>query len=115
MLGKEPLYQDPKMALAGLFPAAVVLALSYYFLNSGTVALMVALDSDGSAYRIWRENFVWHAVNYFACTFAAVLISVHGSLITPYTLMAAGLVVMTIYACYRNLLGRFAPGTDDGN
>lgn len=105
---KGPLYRDSESGFAGLFPAAVILALGYYLLNSGTVALMVALDSHGSTYRIWKENFVWHAVNYFACTLAAVFISIHGSLISAPTLATAGLVVMTIYAGYKNHLGRLA-------
>jgi hypothetical protein len=107
VLGKGPLVHDPVTGFAGLFFAAVILALGYYLLNSGTVALMVSLDSGQNAYLIWKENFLWHAINYFACTFAAVLISVHGSLITPHTLLGAGLMVMTLYAGYRNILGRF--------
>lgn len=109
VLGKGPLHHNPEMTLAGLFPAAVILALSYYLLNSATVALMVALESRKSACCIWKENFLWHAINYIACTFGAVLITVNGSLITPLTLAAAVLVVMTIYVGYRNVLGRIAP------
>ncbi len=109
VLGKGPLYHNPEMTLAGFFPAAVILALSYYLLNSGTVALMVALESHKSACRIWKENFLWHAINYIACTFAAVLITVNGSLITPLTLLAAVVVVTTINVGCRNILGRIAP------
>lgn len=103
------LHRNPEVALAGLLPAAVILALSYYLLNSGTVALMLALESHKGVCRIWKENFLWHAINYFACTFGAVLITVHGSLITPLTLGAAVLVVMIIYVGCRNILGRIAP------
>jgi len=108
VLGRGPLLKDPGISLVGSFPAAVILALAYYLSNSGTVATMVALERKMNVYRIWRNHFVWHSVNYFACTFGAVLIAFNGSLMTPATMVAAGLVVTTIYAGYTNVLGKLA-------
>lgn len=107
-LGSGPLSRGPAANLAGLFPSAVVLALCYYVLNSGTVAIMVALESRKSAYRVWKENFLWHPVNYLVCTLGALLISICGDLITAPALIALGLVVLTIYSAYRIVLGRLA-------
>jgi hypothetical protein len=108
VLGRDPLYQDPGVSLAGLFPAAALLALAYYLLNSVTVAAIVALESGKSIFRFWLDHFVWHSINYFACTFGAVLIAVHSRSITPFHLAAAGLVVTIIYCAYRNVLGKLA-------
>ena len=106
--GRGPLHHDPGALFAGSLPAALVLALSYYLLNSGTVAIMVALESRKSVYRIWKENFLWQSVNYLACAFGAVLLSNNGDPVTPLVLAPAGLVVTIIYASYRTVLGKMA-------
>ena len=106
--GTGPFCQSPGSFPPNLFLAVVILALGYYLLNSGSVALMVALDSGGNAYRIWKENFVWQVMNYFACAFAAILISLNSSLFSPSVLISLGLVVMIIDMAYRNLLRRLA-------
>ena len=57
----------------------------------------------------WKNNFLWYSISYLACTFGAVLIAVNSDLVTPVSLLAAGLVVLTTYAAYRIFLGKLTP------
>jgi len=108
VLGSAPLCQAPTIAVADLLVAAVILALAYYLLNSGTVALMLALESRKGFCGIWRANFLLYSLNYFASAFGAALIALNGNLITLINLLAAGLVVTILYAAYRILHGKLA-------
>lgn len=108
VLRNGPLYQNHEVTFTGLLPSAGVLALSYYLLNSGTVAIMVALESRRNIVRIWKENFLWCSINYFAGTLGAIFIATNGDLITSPNLIMAGLMVVTIYAVHRSVLGKLA-------
>jgi uncharacterized membrane protein len=99
--------QDPA-ALFGLLPAALALALSYYLLNSATVSIMLALESHRGIYGIWKENFLWLALNYLTGAFGAALLSHNGDEVTPVLLISIGCVVTIIYVSCRTILSRLA-------
>lgn len=56
-----------------LFPL-VVFTLAYFSLNSGIIAFAISLEKNLSAFRIWREHFIWLSLNYFGGASIAVLL-----------------------------------------
>jgi hypothetical protein len=96
----------PVLRLYGPLPAGLVLALSYHLLNSVTVAVMLAIETQIGAFRIWKDNFVWLLGNYLAGALGAVLLSGQDGGLTP-LIVAAGTVVIIIFGSYKTILGRF--------
>jgi len=48
------------------FPAVAASSLSYFLVNTGTVATVIALCTDQNIPRLWKETFLWTAPSYFA-------------------------------------------------
>jgi len=46
----------------------------YFLLNSWLIAIAVALEQQGSAFRVWRTNFLWLSLNYFSGASVAALL-----------------------------------------
>jgi diguanylate cyclase (GGDEF)-like protein/PAS domain S-box-containing protein len=51
--------------------AICLMAVVQYVFNSGLVAIAVALRSDKPLWQMWRENFLWTSITYFAGASAA--------------------------------------------
>ena len=51
-----------------------MLAVIYFLLNSGLIALAVALEQRVSAFTVWRTNFLWLSLNYFSGASVAALL-----------------------------------------
>ena len=58
-LAEKPIAQNPDMIPASAFFPVMVLAISYYLLNSTCVAIIVALQAERSLAQVWRENLLW--------------------------------------------------------
>jgi putative nucleotidyltransferase with HDIG domain len=56
-----------------LVPATIAMAGAFFALNSGLNAMAVALESGGSAFKIWRRHAWYLAVNYDAAASLATL------------------------------------------
>jgi putative nucleotidyltransferase with HDIG domain len=52
----------------------IAFTLAYFSLNSGIIAIAISLEKRISAFRIWREHFVWLSLNYFGGASIAVLL-----------------------------------------
>jgi putative nucleotidyltransferase with HDIG domain len=50
------------------------LAAVYFILNSGLIAVAVALHNRQSAFQIWREHFLWLGLGYFAAASVAMCV-----------------------------------------
>jgi putative nucleotidyltransferase with HDIG domain len=75
LAGIPPLHEQPSR-LPEYFLPLVVMAGSYFILNSSFVAFALALERGISAFGIWRNNFLWLSVNYFGgASVAALLVS----------------------------------------
>ena len=63
---------DPVMS----FPAIAAACLTYYAINTGGVALIIALCTAQNPLNLWRETFLWTAPSYFAgaCISAVALL-----------------------------------------
>jgi putative nucleotidyltransferase with HDIG domain len=59
-----------------LIPALILLAGLYFLLNSGLIAVAVALESKRSPVRIWYEHFLWLSIGYFAAASVALALIV---------------------------------------
>jgi hypothetical protein len=100
---------------ARLVPSALVLAMSYFLLNSMTVAAMVSLERHKSVYRIWRDNFLWQSLNFAASGFAAALVALGGNVLTPSSLIAMGFFLAIVHTTCRLVTERFSESTDPEN
>ncbi len=60
----------------GLLIPLVLLASSYFLLNSGLTAGIVALDADEHPLKVWRAHFLWLAPSYAAAASVALLLVV---------------------------------------
>ncbi len=102
----------PESLLLGGFAGALVdlliplgiLAFSHYLLNSGFVALIVALEKRKSFIRIWMDGFLWTSITYFAGVSAATFIAAVIGDITPQVLGVAVPVLLAVYYTYKTYL-----------
>lgn len=82
-----------------------------FFINSGLVALALSVERGTSAFGIWRHQFMWLSVNYFAGASVAALLVVYARTVD---LAILGVVIPLIaisYLTFRTTLGRL----DDAN
>jgi diguanylate cyclase (GGDEF)-like protein/putative nucleotidyltransferase with HDIG domain len=56
-----------------LFPL-VLLAVTYFLLNSWLMAIAIGLENRKSPLEVWREHFVWLCLNYFGGASVAILL-----------------------------------------
>lgn len=68
-----PLATAPRPIL-GLVVPLLMLAVLYFLLNSWLIAIAVALEQRGSAFNVWRKNFLWLSLNYFSGASVAALL-----------------------------------------
>jgi diguanylate cyclase (GGDEF)-like protein/putative nucleotidyltransferase with HDIG domain len=108
LAGIAPLAQAPRPILGLVFPL-LVLAVVYFLLNSWLIAFAVALEQRGSAFVVWRRNFLWLSLNYFSgASVAALLLPyLHGPGYGFARIIAILLPLLLIsYLTLRTALGR---------
>jgi len=106
MLGREPLYSRPLHSFYDIFFPLGVLAFTHYLCNSGTVAIIVALELRKNVFEIWLDSFLWTSITYFAGAGAAGLVAVTIGSITPQVFAVAVPVVLAVYLTYKTYLDR---------
>ena len=62
------------ISIKGLLLPLLGFTATYFFLNSGIIAIAIALERKLSALDIWRNNFLWLSLNYFGGASVAVLL-----------------------------------------
>jgi diguanylate cyclase (GGDEF)-like protein/PAS domain S-box-containing protein len=81
--------------------AAVCLAgLVQYAANSGMVAVGVALKAGHPLWQMWRQNFLWTSLTYFAGASAAGIIAKLIAAFGLYAFLAAAPIVVVVYFTY---------------
>jgi len=110
LLGRGPLYQADRVEFGLIFPPSLALAISYYVLNALSVSFIVALQSEVSAIRVWRENLLWGIATYVTCALGAVLISAGILAVHPGIAIGILLLLAAVYATYRALGQKPPPG-----
>jgi diguanylate cyclase (GGDEF)-like protein/PAS domain S-box-containing protein len=80
--------------------AICVMALVQYVLNSGLVAVGVALKAGQPVWQMWRQNFLWTSLTYFAGASAAGIIAKLIEAFGLYAFLATGPIVVVVYFTY---------------
>jgi len=63
----------------GTYPAVAGASLAYFLVNTGGIAVVLALCTKQDAWKLWRETFLWTAPSYFAggCVGALAMLVLH--------------------------------------
>ncbi|MDT5295710.1 MAG: hypothetical protein QOJ76_2590, partial [Acidobacteriota bacterium] len=80
--------------------AVCVMALVQYVFNSGLVAIGVALRSGQPVWQMWRQNFLWTSLTYFAGASSAGLIAKFVQIFGLYAFLATAPIVVVVYFTY---------------
>jgi diguanylate cyclase (GGDEF)-like protein/PAS domain S-box-containing protein len=80
--------------------AVCVMALVQYVINSGLVAAGVALRSGLPVWQMWRQNFLWTSITYFAGASAAGIIVKLVETFGLYAFLATAPIVIVVYFTY---------------
>jgi len=84
--------------------AICLMALVQYICNSGLVAVNVALRNNRPVWRMWRENFLWTSITYFAGASAAGIIAKSIGVVGIYAFLGAMPIVAVVYFTYTTYL-----------
>lgn len=87
-----------------LIIALCAMALVQYILNSGLVAVSVALKLNQPVWFTWRTNFLWTSITYFAGASAAAIVAQLINQIGFYAFLALVPIIAIIYLTYRTYL-----------
>jgi hypothetical protein len=108
ILGHGPVGLSRTTISGETFLPSLVLAISYYLLNTMAVAVIVALQAHANVVRVWCGNLLWGLTTCVACALGAVFVSAGLVAITPTIMIAVSLILMTIYITFRTSADRLA-------
>lgn len=84
----------------------LVFTVAYYAINTWLITVAIALEKNLSPLRIWRENFLWLALNYFGgASVAVLLVSYTRDVDYTYLLIIVPLLVV-LYFTFSTSMGR---------
>ncbi len=94
------------LSLTDSLPGITVACLIYYAINTGGVAMIIALCTSQNPVKLWRQSFFWMAPSYFAgAAISAFALFVFGSRIGIAVLFLAPVAYM-IYQSYAVYIAR---------
>lgn len=74
-LGAPPIFA-PDFRIAQILMPLAAFAATYFIANTALLSLAIALEQKLSAFRVWKENFMWLWLNFFSgASVAALLVS----------------------------------------
>ncbi|HYP01338.1 MAG TPA: EAL domain-containing protein [Pyrinomonadaceae bacterium] len=91
--------------------ALCVMAFVQYVTNSGLVAVGVALKAAQPLWKMWRENFLWTSITYFAGASAAGIIAKLVALLGIYAFLATAPIIAIVYFTYCTYLKNIEAST----
>jgi len=92
-------------SLASLF-AVCAASLTFFFVNTGAVAIIISLCSGGNPFRVWSESFLWTAPSYFiGAAVSSVACIVAGNHLVVTLLLAAPVAYLT-HASFQSYMKR---------
>src|SRR4029079_10358388 len=98
--------KDKNVRIQALLGALLVFTVAYYALNTWLITLAIALERRASPLKIWRDNFVWIALNYFGgASVAALLVSYTRDLDYTFLVIIVPLLVV-LYFTFSTSMGR---------
>ena len=80
--------------------AVCTMALVQYAFNSGFVAIGVALKAGQPIWQMWRQNFLWTSLSYFAGASAAGIIAKLIESFGLYAFLATAPIILIVYFTY---------------
>jgi len=110
ILGHSPVYQDQTLKLGETFLPAMVLAISYYLLNTMAIAVIVALQEYENVLRVWRENLLWGLATCVACALGAVFVAIGIAALTPMIAIGVLLLLAVAYVSLKASVERVPQG-----
>lgn len=84
--------------------AICLMGLIQYAFNSGLVAVAVALRAKKPIWQMWKENFLWTSITYFAGASAAGIIAKLVGIFGIFAFLAAAPIVAVVYFTYTTYL-----------
>lgn len=83
-----------------------------FLLNSGLVAIAISFERGQSAFKVWREHFLWLSLNYFGGASVAAVLVVYAK---EMDWAVVGIIVPLLaisYLTFRTTLGRLEDAND---
>jgi diguanylate cyclase (GGDEF)-like protein/PAS domain S-box-containing protein len=87
-----------------LFVGLCVMALMQYVLNTGPIAVGVALRANQSVWQSWRANFLWSSLTYFAGVVGAAIVGRLSENLGLFGFAAFAPIIVIVYFTYRTYL-----------
>jgi diguanylate cyclase (GGDEF)-like protein/putative nucleotidyltransferase with HDIG domain len=84
----------------------LLFTVTYFVLNSGLIALAIALDKGGSPFTIWRQNFAWLSLNYFGGASVAALLGSYTRTLEFTHLAVIVPLLLVLYLTFTTSMGR---------
>jgi putative nucleotidyltransferase with HDIG domain len=84
----------------------IVFTSSYFLLNSGMNALVVAVHAGTPLWSIWRQHFGWVLLNYFGATSVAALLVHNSRNFNPYALAIVVPLMAISYLTFKTSMQR---------
>lgn len=81
-----------------------LVALLQYVLNSGPIAVGVALKTGQGVWQSWRANFLWTSLTYFAGALGAALVGWLTENLGLFAFVATAPIIVIVYFTYRTYL-----------
>jgi putative nucleotidyltransferase with HDIG domain len=107
----EQLPLNTAVSVGTLFIPLTLFAVLYFVGSSGLVAYAVALAKGGSAFKIWRNHFLWVSLNYFGGASVAALLVVYTRRFDWTALAVTVPLLLVLYLTFRSSLARVADAT----
>jgi putative nucleotidyltransferase with HDIG domain len=94
--------------LEQLLAPVLVLAASYFVVNSSLVAIAVSFEEPGTPLSVWKNNFAWIGLNYLGGASVALLLVTYRQSIDMTALSVIVPLLVITYLTVRTSLGRLA-------
>lgn len=97
--------------ISNLIVALCAMALIQYVLNSGLIAVSVALATNRSVWYSWHHNFMWTSLTYFAGAFGAGMVGRMTEHFGFYSFAASAPIIGIVYMTYRTYMNNVETST----
>jgi putative nucleotidyltransferase with HDIG domain len=98
--------KEKNVRIQSLLGALLAFTIAYYVLNTWLITFAIALERRAAPLKIWRDNFVWIALNYFGgASVAALLVSYTRDLDYTFLVIIVPLLVV-LYFTFSTSMGR---------
>jgi diguanylate cyclase (GGDEF)-like protein/PAS domain S-box-containing protein len=87
-----------------LFAGLCLMALLQYVLNTGPIAVGVALRVNQSVWQSWRTNFLWSSLTYIGGVFGAAIVGKLSDTLGLFGFAAFVPIIVIVYFTYRTYL-----------